>query len=238
MKQKIIAWIRRQIKEAKAKGVVVGISGGVDSAVVAALCSQALSSNKVLGLILPCFSQKKDLIDANLIVKTLKIKVKSVDLAPVYKTCLKLLPDGNQLALGNLKSRLRMMIFYYFANKLNYLVCGTSNKSERLMGYFTKYGDGAADILPLGDLLKTQVKELAKELNLPQRIIDRTPTAGLWPGQTDEAELGISYEQLDNILLSLSGKKPQIQPARLVHKVNSRIKTSEHKRQLPKICKI
>jgi len=197
-----------------------------------------LGKRRVLGLILPCYSQKQDLIDARLISKRLKIKVESIDLSSIYKACLKVLPRADQITRGNLKARLRMLVLYYFANKLNYLVCGTSNKSEILMGYFTKYGDGAEDIIPLGDLLKTQVKELAGLLNIPQKIIDKTPSAGLWPGQSDEAELGISYYQLDDILLRLSRKQSRAKPTGLVNKVKSRIKTSEHKRQPPLICRI
>lgn len=238
MKQKIITWIRRQVRQAKAKGVVFGLSGGMDSAVTATLCVRALGKKRVLGLILPCLSQKQDLIDAHLIAKKLKINVKSIDLGPIYKVCLKPLPKADQVTCGNLKARLRMTILYYFANKLNYLVCGSSNKSERIIGYFTKFGDGAADILPLGDLLKSQVKELAKTLNIPQSIINKTPTAGLWPDQTDEGELGISYSQLDDILARLLGGKRQIQPSRLVNKVKIRIETSGHKQRLPNICKI
>ena len=238
-KQKIINWIRQQVKQTKTKGVVFGLSGGLDSAVTAALCFRALGKKKAFALILPCETKKQDLIDARLVVKKLGIiKIKSVDLGPVYKSCLKILPKANQVVRGNLKARLRMLTLYYFANQLNYLVCGTSNKSEMLMGYFTKYGDGAEDIAPLGDLLKSQVKELAKALNIPGKIINKTPTAGLWPAQTDEGELGISYRKLDDILLRLSRKQRQIQPVRLVNKVKSRIKASEHKRQPPKICRI
>jgi NAD+ synthase len=238
MKEKIIVWIRRQLKRTKAKGVVFGLSGGLDSAVTASLCARALGKRRVLGIILSCASLKQDLIDARLIAKRLKIKVESIDLTSVYNACLKLLPKADRVTLGNLKARSRMIVLYYFANRLNYLVCGTSNRSELMVGYFSKYGDGAADILPLGNLLKTQVRELARALDIPQRIINKTPAAGLWPGQTDEGELGISYSQLDDILSRLCVRQRQVQPADLVNKVKFRIKASEHKRQPPLICKI
>jgi len=238
MKQKIINWIRQQIKKTNTNGVVLGLSGGLDSALTVTLCCQALGKRRVLCLILPCETLKQDLADARLIAKNLGLKVKTVDLALAYKACLRILPEAGRVARGNVKARLRMLILYYFANKLNYLVCGTSNKSEILMGYFTKYGDGAEDIAPLGDLLKSQVRKLARTLNIPGRIINKTPSAGLWPNQTDEGELGISYHQLDDILLRLSRGQRQIQSARLVNRVKFRIKASEHKRQPPKICRI
>lgn len=238
MKQRIINWIKKQVKDAGAKGAVVGLSGGVDSAVSAALCLKALGKNRVLGLILSCASHKQDLADARLVARKLGLKTKYLDLAALYKAYLKILPKANQIVRGNLKARLRMIALYYLANKLNYLVCGTSNKSEILMGYFTKYGDGAEDIAPLGDLLKSQVRQLARSLDIPHRIIDKAPTAGLWPGQTDEAELGISYANLDDILLRLFKRSKQIQPKASVNKVKSRIKATEHKRLPPQICKI
>jgi len=200
MKKKIINWIRQVLRETKAKGVVLGVSGGVDSAVVASLCTMALGRKRVLALILPCHSNKDDAYYAKKVIKKLGIRYKYIDLSGVYDKLVSLLPKTNKLALSNLKPRLRMMALYYFANSFNYLVVGTGNRSELTVGYFTKYGDGGVDILPIGRLLKCQVYRLAKELDVPKEIISRTPTAGLWAGQTDEGEMGITYKKLDKIL--------------------------------------
>ena len=220
------------------RGIVLGLSGGVDSACVAALLKEALGSNKVLGLILPCHSQLQDLEDARLIARTLKIKTEIIDLSRIYDSMIKIFPKGNKVALANIKPRLRMLVLYYFANKLNYLVCGTGNKSELKVGYFTKQGDGATDILPIGDLFKKQVRQLAQDLGIPKKIIDKPASAGLWPGQTDEAEMGITYPELDDILGRMERKIRQVLPSEKVNKVKEMIKRSEHKRQGPKICYI
>lgn len=214
----------------------MGLSGGVDSAVVAALSKEAVGRNRVLGLFMPCHSHPRDLVDAKLVAKILGIETKVIDLSNSYSNLLKILPLGNNLALFNLKPRLRMLVLYYFANKLNYLVCGTGNKSEIEVGYFTKYGDGATDILPIADLYKKQVRALARELNIPEHIITKPPTAGLWQGQTDEGEMGITYNELDDVLERLEKNKKQIVSRDKVNKVKSMIKRSEHKRQGPKIC--
>ena len=130
-----------------------------------------------------------------------------------------------------------MLILYYFANKLNYLVCGTGNKSELMVGYFTKHGDGATDLLPIGGLFKKQVRRLAQELGIPQCIINKPPTAGLWPGQTDEGEMGISYPELDDVLERIEKKKRQVFPQDKVNKIKEMMQRSQHKRQGPKIYK-
>lgn len=237
MKNKIILWLKKQVKSAKVKGIVFGLSGGIDSAVVAALVKESIGKRGILALLLPIHSHSQDLEDAKLVAKRLGIKVITIDLSKTYDSLRKILPQAGKLAQVNLKPRLRMVVLYYFANKLNYLVCGTANKSELMTGYFTKHGDGATDILPIGGLLKTQVKGLARQLAIPEEIIHKAPTAGLWSGQTDEGELGITYNQLDDILLRLKKRRKQVQPSGLVAKVKLRIKTSAHKRQLPKVCK-
>lgn len=238
MKKRIVSWIRKQVKDSGAKGIVLGLSGGIDSSVVACLCKEASAGRKVLGLFLPCNSHHQDLKDAFLLAKQLGIKTKRVDLSRIYGSILKVLPAANKLARANLKPRLRMLVLYYFANKLNYLVCGTGNKSELLAGYFTKYGDGAVDILPIADLYKRQVRELARELKIPENIISKHPSAGLWPGQTDEGEMGLTYSELDDILERIDERKAQVKVKAKVEKVKKMIKRSEHKRQGPRICYI
>jgi NAD+ synthase len=230
MKKKIVTWIKKKVKSARARGIVLGLSGGLDSAVVAELSLQAVGRENVLALILPCNSIREDLKDAKLVVKALKLKAKNIDLTKVYELFIKLLPSAGILAKANLKPRLRMTALYYFANKFNYLVCGTSNKSEVSIGYFTKFGDGGADILPLAGLLKSQVRDLARELNIPKRIISKAPSAGLWRGQTDEAELGLTYNELDDILMRLEKGLKQLSSLDKVRKVKSLILHSAHKR--------
>ncbi|MCK9603588.1 MAG: NAD+ synthase [Candidatus Omnitrophica bacterium] len=236
MKKRIIAWLKRQVREAGAKGIVLGLSGGVDSAVAASLAKEAVGKSRVLGLVLPCHSHAQDLKDASLVARKLGIKLKVIDLSKIYDNITGILPKANSLSRANIKPRLRMMVLYYFANQLNYLVCGTGNKSELMVGYFTKHGDGATDLLPIGALLKRQVRALAQELGVPENIIAKPPTAGLWPGQTDEGEMGVTYNELDDILERLLNKRKQVAPQAKLKKITSMVKSSEHKRQGPKIC--
>jgi len=146
MRKKIVNWIKKQVKAARAKGIVMGLSGGVDSSVVAALAKEAVGKSRILALVLPCHSQVQDLADAKLLASKLGIKTKTVDLYGTFDQLIKILPEAGSMAKANIKPRLRMLVLYYFANKLNYLVCGTGNKSELMLGYFTKHGDGATDI--------------------------------------------------------------------------------------------
>lgn len=235
--KKIIHWIKAKIKSAGAKGLIFGLSGGIDSAVVSAL-AKAAAGNNHLALIMPCHSSKSSVSDAMAVIKKLGLKAKKIDLTPVYDCTVKTLGKANNLAKANLKARLRMITLYYHANTLNYLVVGTGNLSELMMGYFTKYGDGGVDILPIADLLKSQVRTLAKTLGIPRAIIEKAPTADLWDGQTDEQEMGLTYEQLDEIVLCMKkGKKCSV-PKAIINKVKKMEKISEHKRIMPQICKI
>ncbi len=238
MKTKIVSWIKKQVKDAHAGGIVIGLSGGIDSAVCAALCVKALGASKVLGLLLPCHSHGRAAQDALLVARKLKIKVKKIDLSRPFDCVTRVLPAGQGLARNNIKPRLRMVTLYYFANKFNYLVCGTGNKSELFAGYFTKYGDGGVDILPIADLYKRDVRRIAVELGIPAGIILKPPTAGLWPGQTDEGEMGITYNELDDILSRLEKKQKQLLPAAKVNKVKAMIRRSGHKRSGAQICRI
>jgi NAD+ synthase len=232
-------WIRERVEVVGARGVVLGMSGGLDSSVVAVLCKQAFPDT-TLGLILPCFSRNEDVAHAKLVAARFGIETKEFDLSPIFTVLLDLLEaeaheSELNIAIANLKPRLRMICLYYFANQLNYLVVGTGNKSELSIGYFTKYGDGAADILPLGDILKTEERELAEALGIPKEIIDKAPSAGLWAGQTDEAEIGVSYADLDEIIGALergdvNGRTSGYEPE-LVERVKRMMDASRHKRE-------
>lgn len=228
--EEVCLWIKDTVSAAKAKGVVLGLSGGIDSAVVAALCKRVYPED-TLCLIMPCHSNPKDEQDAKLVSDKLNLKVEKIILDPVYdelrKSVGSLNTDSN-LLLGNMKSRLRMVTLYYYAGKNNYLVAGTSNKSELTIGYFTKYGDSGSDILPIADFVKSEVYEFAKYLGIPDEIITKAPTAGLWENQTDEGEMKMTYRELDDYILY--GKADDY----IKNRVDALYKSSEHKRNVAK----
>lgn len=231
----MVDWVRKKINQSQTSGVVLGLSGGLDSSVVAVICAEALGSSNVLALILPCESEKKDLDYAREVAEKFNLQTELVDLTGIYEQFKKILPPAEKLALANIKPRLRMLTLYYYANKLNYLVVGTGNKCELKVGYFTKYGDGGVDILPLGDLLKSEVKSLAKLLEIPDHIIEKVPSAGLWANQTDEGEMGITYPELEDFLLKYEkGKSPEGEKA---EKIRNMMEKAKHKLSLPEIFK-
>jgi NAD+ synthase len=231
----IAEWIASYVRSAKAEGVVLGLSGGIDSAVVSGLCARSLGADKVLGLIMPCHSLPEDVADAELVAKTWGIAFETHDLSELYDNYVALLPEGNVLAKANLKPRLRMITLYYRAASLGRLVVGTGNRSELMVGYYTKYGDGGVDLLPIAGLFKGQVRELARQIGVPERIIERPPSAGLWAGQTDEEELGITYEDLDRTLAAIASGQTSDIEGPLLDRVQRMIAVSEHKRGLPPI---
>lgn len=230
LSDKIADWIKKQVKKSNAGGIVLGLSGGMDSAVVAALAKRACGDN-VLGLIIPCNSLASDEKDALLAAKEFDIRTHRIELSRVYEYFLEVLHESNRIAMANLKPRLRMATLYYYANMLNYLVAGTGNKCEISMGYFTKYGDGGVDIQPIGDLLKSGVTRLARELGVPGKIIKKTPSAGLWKGQTDEGEMGITYEEIEKIIVSVEKEKRSGVSREKYEKAMKMMKAAGHKRE-------
>lgn len=200
-------WIHDQVTAGGGAGVVFGISGGVDSAVVAGLAARAFP-DRALGVIMPCHSDPQDAADGREVARHFKLNFVTVDLTATYDHLAAALTAASpfllehDVALGNIKPRLRMTTLYALANERGYFVVGSSNRSELTVGYFTKYGDGGVDLLPLGSLVKHEVWDLARSLGVPKRVVAKPPSAGLHPGQTDEADLGLTYKELDTYLIS------------------------------------
>ncbi|MEX2272018.1 MAG: NAD(+) synthase [Vicinamibacterales bacterium] len=244
--ERIAAWLRERANEAGARGFILGMSGGVDSAVVARLCQLAMPG-QVLGVIMPCHSHAEDELDAVLAAEACKLPTVRVDLSASYDalamdiTAVTAAERGHgfapdplrtKLALANIKPRLRMTTLYTIGTSLGFLVTGTGNRSEIAIGYYTKYGDGGVDLLPIGALVKSEVRALARELGVPPRLIDKPPSAGLWAGQTDESEMGFTYEDLEKYLESGPESVAAETAARIRHLMN----TSAHKRELPPVA--
>lgn len=251
IRSNIKKYLENYLIESKANFYVIGLSGGVDSSVAATLAADAVGGEKVIALIMPDSSStpKDDIEDALYLAEKLDLKSNIVPIdkaVEAVSTSIPFFDPLDHVALGNVKARVRMTILYYTANRFNGLVLGTSDRSELLLGYFTKHGDGGADLLPIGDLYKTQIRELAKYLGLPDKIASKPSSPRLWPGQKAENELGFKYEDVDQILYAvfdLNIEPSRISeitglPSELIEKVLKRVKATIHKRQPPPIISL
>ena len=234
----IADWLAEKLALAGAKGFVLGLSGGVDSATAAALALRAVGPASVLGALLPCHSEPIDGRLGQQVADAFGIPTVTVPLDGAFDALIENLPPTqHRLAAANIKPRLRMTALYYLAQTNSYLVLGAGNKTELLVGYFTKHGDSGADLLPLADLYKTEVWELARDLGVPAEVVTRPPSAGLWPGQTDEDELGITYRELDRILQAIEVGETDDIPGPKLERVEEMMVSSAHKRAMPPIFK-
>jgi len=243
-------FIKDYVRKTKAKGAVLNLSGGIDSATAVAATSLGLGGNKVLALSLPEKETRSptDIKHTKILAKKFGFKLETIDITKVLEAYYKSIHAFNRndiLSKGNIKARVRMVFLYYYANRQNRIVVGSSDKSETMMGYFTKWGDIAADISPLMDLYKTQVRQLATHIGVPAEIVEKPSTPQLWPGQLAEEELGIKYETLDLVLLGLENFMAPEEiseqlnlPVKLVANIKTRWLSKEHKRRAPLTMKM
>lgn len=241
IRDEITAFLGSQIEKSNSSGLVFGLSGGIDSAVLAHICAKSFC-DKTLALIMPDsrVSPKEETEDALDIVDSLKIEYKLIDINLIHMQFANIV-EPDERALGNLRARIRASILYYYSNLRNYLVVGSSDKSEQMIGYFTKFGDGSADVLPIASLYKTQIRELAKYLGVSDSIISKKSSPHLWHGHIAEEEIGASYEEIDSALYCIIDKGMSIDDAikataidRVkIEKIHQLYKKSEHKRIMP-----
>jgi len=248
IEKKIVTFIAESVENAGLEGAVVAVSGGIDSAVTLSLAVKALGPEKVTAITLPerDVTPERDITDVMQHTTALGLTCDQIDITPILHVIREELPQvTDRVAFGNVKSRLRMLIAYHYANTQRRMVIGTSNKTELLTGFFTKYGDGGVDLNPLADLYKTQLRQLAKHLEIPENIIEKTPSPGFWPGQTDEGELGTDYETIELILYAWEKGYRNIEiaeelgiPLGTVDNILNRVETNEHKRRMPLILRL
>ncbi|MCD6530243.1 NAD+ synthase [Candidatus Bathyarchaeota archaeon] len=245
--EEIVDFIKKTVESSGVSGVVVGLSGGVDSSLTVVLCKRALGQDKVLGVLMPTsFTPKQDIEDARYLAKELDIRVEEVNIDEISKSFFTGLKCDERdpkykIPMANVRARIRMVILYFYANLNNYLVAGTGDKSERLIGYFTKYGDGGVDFMPIAHLYKTQVRELASFLGVPERIAYKPSSPQLYPGHKAIDEIPIDYGQLDLVLYGLFDLNlpPDVVCSevgvqrRVIDEVLRRVKATEHKRRPP-----
>ncbi|WP_288193637.1 NAD+ synthase [uncultured Methanobrevibacter sp.] len=252
--EEICLFIQDKVSKANCDGIVIGLSGGIDSTVSAYLSVEAIGCENVFGIhMYSSTTPKEDTDHARLMARLLDIRYKEVNIDSISDEFIKMAhrdgkysDDAVQLADGNLKARIRMCLLYYYANLTNSLVVGTGNKSELYIGYFTKYGDGGCDMEPIGDIYKTQLRSLARAWKIPEEIIVKPPRAGLWPGQTDEDEIGLSYELLDKLLYMAIDKNLDNKTIRdslnisddTINLIRNKVINSRHKIEVPESPKV
>jgi len=249
--KRITQFLRDYLARCGAKGYVIGLSGGIDSSVTARLLVEAVGSDRVFALVMPDprTTPREDVEDAVALAEDLGIGFEVVDISKIVDAYLSVAPfadPSHKLSVGNLRARVRMTLLYLYANRFGYLVCGTGDKSEILLGYFTKYGDGGVDVLPIGDLYKTQVRELGRRLGLPKSIVEKPSSPRLWPGHMAEEELGYSYEVIDAVLyryvdLGMSIEEIAEDTGLEIETIASivrRVHANEHKRRTPPIPRV
>lgn len=242
----LVDFVRDEVTKAGFKKVVLGLSGGIDSAIVAYIAAKALGPENVTGIMMPYKSSSKESVDhAKLVVEDLGINSKLVEITPMLDAYFAIEPDMSNLRKGNKMARERMTILYDHSAKEGSLVLGTSNKTEILLGYSTQFGDSASAINPLGDLYKTQIWELSRHMGVPAPLIEKKPSADLWEGQTDESELGFSYLYADQILFRMIDERKnraelleEGYSIEVIEKIEKKIRLAQYKRKLPIIAKI
>jgi len=242
----ITLFIRKEITRVGFKRAVLGLSGGLDSALVAYLTAEALGPENVLAIRMPYrTSSPESLEHAQLVIDALGVRHDTVDITPMVEPLFERFPDMDASRRGNVMARQRMIILFDQSAAWNALVVGTSNKTETLLGYTTIYGDNAAAIQPIADLYKAQVRQLARAVGVPEAIVNKAPSADLWPGQTDEGELGYTYDQADQVLYLLVDRHYTLDdaveagfPRELVERVWRTVQRNQFKRELPVVAKL
>lgn len=246
LKKILVNFLKEEVNKVGFKKVVLGLSGGIDSALVAFLAKEAFGSENVTGIMMPYKSSSKESIEhAKLVVEKLGIKSKLVEITPMVDAYFEQNPDMTPLRKGNMMARQRMSVLFDHSSVENALVLGTSNKTEILLGYSTQFGDSASAVNPIGDLYKAQVWELSRYLGVPEELINKKPSADLWEGQNDEDDLGFSYLMADEILYQLVDERKGIAdldkekyPVEIVEKIARRMKIMQYKRVTPVIAKV
>lgn len=245
-RQILTGFIKSEITRVGFLRAVVGLSGGIDSALSCVLAAQALGPENVLAVRMPYKASSRDSLDhAQLLIDQLGVQSKTIEITDMVEPLIRLDPEMSRVRKGNLMARARMIVLYDQSEAFKGLVVGTSNKTEILLGYSTMFGDSASAINPIGDLYKTQVRQLSRALNVPAPIVDKSPSADLWAGQTDESELGFTYEEADRLLYLLIDQRYMPQEAveagfdeKFVNGVVARVRRFQFKRMLPPIAKI